>query len=77
MEDISKKVAAYGQFVLVICINYIHFFIAVLEPPGTPPMNIMSVLHMRCWVSKYGKKGAWSSFLKEFWDNIKKLRYWS
>ena len=27
---------------------------------------------MECWVSKQGKKGAWSSFLKEFLENIKK-----
>ena len=25
---------------------------------------------MRCWVSKQGKKGVWSSFLKEFLENI-------
>ena len=30
---------------------------------------------MRCWVSKYGKKGAWSSFYSEFLENIQKLRF--
>ena len=25
---------------------------------------------MECWVSKQGKKGAWSSFLQEFLENI-------
>ena len=25
---------------------------------------------MKCWVSKYGKKGAWSSNLKTFLENV-------
>ena len=44
-----------------------------LGPPRTPPTNKkkkMKVSHMECWVSKYGKKGAWSLFLKEFYKNI-------
>ena len=31
---------------------------------------------MECWVSKYDKKGAWSSFLKKFEENIQKWRFW-
>ena len=26
----------------------------------------IKISHMECWVSKYGKKGVWSSFLKNF-----------
>ena len=26
----------------------------------------------KCWVSKQGKKGAWSSFLKKYLENILK-----
>ena len=36
----------------------------------------MKISHMECWVSKYGKKGHWSSFLKKFLKNIKKWRFW-
>ena len=31
----------------------------------------MKISHMECWLSKQGKKGAWSSFLKKFWKIIK------
>ena len=31
---------------------------------------------MECWVPKQGKKGHWSSFLKELLKNIQKLRFW-
>ena len=30
---------------------------------------------MECWVSKQGKKGDWSSFLKEFLKNIQKWNF--
>ena len=31
--------------------------------------------HMQCWVLKYDKKGAWSSFLKKILTNIKNIRF--
>ena len=70
-----KKI--FLQTLVEIIFRYHKFFFRVLGPPWAPLRPKWKFLHVRSWVSKLSKKGALSSFLKEFLENIQKLRFWS
>ena len=54
-----KKI--FLQTLIEIIFRYHSFFLLQF---WDPPMNIMSFFHMRCWVSKYGKKICLKFFQK-------------
>ena len=70
-----KKI--YLQTLVEIIFRYHKTFFMVRGPPGEPLRTKWKFLHVMSWVSKLSKKGALSSFLKEFLENIQIWRFWS
>ena len=65
-----KKI--FLQTLVEIIFRYHKIFLGFWDPLGPPYEQNKNVLHVRSWVSKWCKKGALSSFLKEFLENIQK-----
>ena len=65
-----KKI--FLQPLVEIIFRYHKFFLGFWDPLGPPYEQNKIFLHVRSWVSKLSKKGALSSFLKEFMENIQK-----
>merc|ERR1711860_362673 len=63
-----KKI--FLQTLVEIIFRYHKIFLGFWDPLGPPYEQNKNCLHVRSWVSKWCKKGALSSFLKEFWGNI-------
>ena len=60
-----------------LSVNGKTFFLRFLGPPGTPYKQNEGKLKFHIWSVAYQNRvkrviGAWSSFLKEFFENIKK-----
>ena len=73
--SLIKKI--FLQNLVEIIFRYHKIFFRVLGPPGAPIRTTWKFLHVRSWISKKCKKGVLSIFLKEFWENIQKRRFWS
>ena len=54
-----------------IIFRYHKIFLGFWDPLGPPYEQNKIFLHVRSWVSKWCKKGALSSFLKEFLEILK------
>ena len=66
----NKKI--YLQTLVEIIFRYHKIFLGFWDPLGPPYEQNKNVLHVRSWVSKWCKKGALSSFLTDFLENIQK-----
>ena len=62
-----KKSSYNSQLKYIL--DIIEIFLDFWDPTTTKKQKSA---HMEWWVSKQDKKGAWSSFLKEFLENIEK-----